>query len=130
MRASSRVAHRLWTRSHTLVSVSDTRHVQTAVGFKGHVSNGWLPTRWAPRRGPGTELSGAAGAQVRLVGALRGLVLLERLRRVDVTQRRVTRRHLARDADVEPLREHCRQRSDLHVAVAGQRSDALLQIRP
>src|SRR4051794_9363844 len=63
-----------------------------------------------------------------LVRALRRLVAVERLERVDVAERRVARRQLLRGRDAEPLRQHRRERTDLHVAETGELADPALQV--
>jgi hypothetical protein len=63
-----------------------------------------------------------AGPRLRplgLVGALRGLVVLERLRRVDVAERGVPGHELLGGGDVEVLGEHGADRLHLHLPEAG-----------
>src|SRR5919204_443203 len=64
------------------------------------------------------------GLEPGLVLALHRLVALERLRRIDVAEGRVARRQPARGLDAEPLREHRRERLDLHLAEARQVGDS------
>src|SRR5689334_20080267 len=71
--------------------------------------------------------SGLSGTRL-LVVALPLLVALELVGGTDVAQRRVVRREALRRLDVELLREHGAERLDLHLAEAGQRADALLQV--
>ena len=72
---------------------------------------------------------GLLRAERRLVGALRGLVGLERLGRVDVAERRVV--GTSGSASSTPRRFASVEPSpiDLHVAEAGQRPDPRLEIR-
>ena len=92
--------------------------------------------RQAGERGPDREdVAGrhspfALRPELRLVGPLGGLVLRERLGRVDVPQRRVPGRHLvpARRPDPEPLAEQRHDRACLHLADAGQRDQPRVQV--
>src|SRR5688572_19661446 len=65
-----------------------------------------------------------------LVSTFRRLVLLERLRGVDVAERRMLRQHVvpAVELDRQALREHGEQRARLHVAHAGQGEQTPLQV--
>src|SRR5262245_42215300 len=67
-------------------------------------------------------------AERRLVRALCRLKALERLGRVDVAERRVTRDEPLRLRHVEALGEHRAECGDLHRAEAGQIADALAEI--
>src|SRR5919197_3747817 len=60
--------------------------------------------------------------------ALLRLVLLERLRRIDVAERRMIRDEVLRGVDAEALREHRAERLDLHLAEARERRDAPSQV--
>src|SRR5438093_9499518 len=53
--------------------------------------------------------------ELRLVGALLGLVGLQRFGRGDVAERRVIRCQFARSRDTEPLCEHRAERPDRHL---------------
>src|SRR6187551_2590826 len=70
----------------------------------------------------------STGAHLCLVGALRGLVGLEGLDRVDVAKRGEVRGEWARHLDAEALQEDGAQRQHLHVAEAGERADPLLEV--
>src|SRR5947209_18636353 len=56
------------------------------------------------------------------------LILLERLRRIDIPKRGMTRRNLLSRFDPETLRQHRGERPELHVAEPGQRGDPTSQI--
>ena len=68
------------------------------------------------------------GAQRGLVGALRRLVLGQRLGRVDVAEHRVVRDERLRHRVAVAPREHRRERLHLHLAEARQRLDPPLQV--
>jgi hypothetical protein len=68
-------------------------------------------------------------AQACLVSALAGLVLGERLGRVDVAERRVRRDERRCGRDVQPVREHRRERRHLHLAESRQRLEPGLELR-
>src|SRR5687767_4026103 len=91
-------------------------------GGGASASANWMPQVTHMNRGTRS----ASGAQARLVRALAGLVLLERLPRVHVAERRMRRHQRLGQRDAEPLREHGRERVHLHLAEARQR----LQPRP
>src|SRR5207247_7237699 len=59
------------------------------------------------------------------VGALLRLVLLERLWRIDIAERRMVRDQVLRDRDVEALRQHRAECLDLHLPEAGARTAAV-----
>ena len=68
-------------------------------------------------------------AHLRLVGALGGLVALERFLRVDVADRGVGWDEPLGGLHAEPLREHRAERDHLHVPEAGKGLDPLAQVR-
>src|SRR5512133_3309303 len=85
------------------------------------------PTPIRPLRPPSN--SGLLlGAHLGLVRALLRLVVLERLRRVDVPERRMARHEVLCDRDVEALREHRAHCCHLHLAEARQGGEATPEI--
>src|SRR5207249_7344884 len=56
------------------------------------------------------------------------LILLERLRRIDIPERGMARSNLLSRFDPETLREYGGERPELHVTEPGQRGDATSQI--
>ena len=63
------------------------------------------------------------------MGALGGLVALERFLGVDVAERRVGRNEPLGGLHAEALREHRAERDHLHVPEAGERPDPPAQVR-
>src|SRR5581483_10380058 len=84
----------------------------------------WLmPTRRAMPCGVWSATSAGAGSDLRplgLVGALRGLVVHQRLRRVDIAEGWVRWHESPRGLDAEALGQHGAERLDLHLAEAGK----------
>src|SRR5205814_4905686 len=63
-----------------------------------------------------------------LVRLLRGLVVGESLRGVDIPEGRMTRHEILGYSNVEALREHGSERLDLHLAEPGEGGDAAAEV--
>ena len=103
-----------------------TFSARNAITAASRIALNLLPDPEAGVEASIAQAGGATGRAARPLGlvlALGRLVVGERLRRVDVAERRMPRDELARGLDAEALGEHGPERLDLHLAEAGQRGD-------
>src|ERR671911_3137090 len=74
--------------------------------------------------------AGSGLGPLRLVGGLRRLIFLERLRRVDVAERRMRRHELAGGLHPEVLEQDRPERRSLHLTEPREREDVPAELVP